>query len=158
MTHVAQAVETFWKSYLASTGQESLIERPPEAWGFGDSPEMADELGLLVVQGIKTATCSLLWEYEAEGEAMPQVGELSIIVDGAGRPLCIIETVEVELRAYNDVDAQFAYDEGEGDRSLAFWRDVHWRFFSRACASLGRVPTADMPLVCERFQAIYLSS
>ena len=158
MADGADAVEAFWFSYLESLGQEPATGGPPEAWGFGDSPEMAGELGLLVAQGIKTATCSLLWGYEADGVATPQVGELSIIVDGAGRPLCLIRTTEVRFRAYNEVDAQFAYDEGEGDRSLAFWRDAHWRFFSRACASLGRAPAVDMPLVCERFVMIYRPS
>lgn len=151
----ASAIEAYWNSYLESLGLEPATSDPPEAWGFGDSPQMAGELGLLVAQRIKTATCSLLWEYEAAGEAIPQVGDLSIILDGAGRPLCLIKTIEVTMRAYNEVDAQFAYDEGEGDRSLAFWRDAHWRFFSRTCASLDRAPAVDMPLVCERFEVIY---
>lgn len=116
---------------------------------------MADELGALVAAGTKTATCSALWEYEAEGEPIPQVGQRSIILDGRGEPLCIIETVEVEIRPYNEVDPQFAYDEGEGDRSLTYWREAHWRFFSRTLPKIGREPTPTMPLVCERFLVIY---
>jgi uncharacterized protein YhfF len=119
---------------------------------------MADELGELVQNGTKTATCSLLWEFEHDGDPLPQVGELSIILDGDDNPLCIIETVEVDLRAMNTVDEQFAYDEGEGDRSLAYWREAHWRFFSKICALMKRTPTEDMPLVCERFRVIYPSS
>jgi uncharacterized protein YhfF len=130
----------------------------PPAWGFGNTPEMADELGELVQNGTKTATCSLLWEFEHDGDPLPQVGELSIILDGDDNPLCIIETVEVDLRAMNTVDEQFAYDEGEGDRSLAYWREAHWRFFSKICALMKRTPTEDMPLVCERFRVIYPSS
>jgi uncharacterized protein YhfF len=40
---------------------------------------MADDLGGLVVKGIKTATCSLYWEYEAGLEVLPQAEDLSII-------------------------------------------------------------------------------
>ena len=40
---------------------------------------LAEEPGQLVVQGIKTATSSLLWEYEADGEALLEAGEYSII-------------------------------------------------------------------------------
>ncbi len=127
----------------------------PPAWGFGNTPEMADELGALVQSGTKTATCSLMWEFEHEGDPIPQVGVLSIILDGDDNPLCIIETVEVEVRAMNTVDEKFAYDEGEGDRSLAYWREAHWRFFSKICATMKRKPSEDMPLVCERFRVIY---
>ena len=47
---------------------------------------------------------------------MPQAGDLNIILDGSGAPLCLIETVSVESKPFNTVDAQFAYDEGEGNR------------------------------------------
>ena len=88
------------------------------AEGWGDSPEMADELGALIADGTKTATCSALWEYETEDEPLPQVGLKSVVLDGKGDPLCIVETTEVEVRPYEEVDAGFAYEEGEGDRSL----------------------------------------
>ncbi|HSG18377.1 MAG TPA: ASCH domain-containing protein [Anaerolineae bacterium] len=157
------AIAAFWSSYLESIGrapddegrQPKDVGRPPGAWSFGDSPDMAEDLGRLVADGIKTATCSLLWEFEAEGAAPPEEGDLSIILDGVGRPLCLIETTEVRLRAYDEVNAQFAYDEGEGDRSLAYWRDAHWRYFGRICQALGHSPSHNMLLVCERFRVVY---
>lgn len=151
-------IATYWSTYLKSLGRSNgSADQAPEAWGFGDSPEMADELGHLVVQGIKTATCSLLWEYEMEGQALPQEGDLSIILDGAGRPLCIIETLQVRIIPYDEVDAQFAYDEGEGDRSLVGWREAHWRYFNRVCQTLDCSVAPTMPLVCERFAVVYSS-
>jgi GrpB-like predicted nucleotidyltransferase (UPF0157 family)/uncharacterized protein YhfF len=151
----SQQVAAFWQSFLASRPAGASRPPQPEAWGFGDSPEMADELGRLVAGGIKTATCSLLWAYEAEREPLPQEGQLDIVLDGRGRPLCIIENTEVIIRPYNQVDAQFAHEEGEGDRSLAYWREVHWRFFGRACEAISRTISEDMPLVCERFRVVY---
>ena len=148
-------IKVFWEAFVASLPVGSSPPVAYEAWSFGDSPEMAEELGRLVRMGVKTATCSLLWSYEAEGEALPAVGEFSVITDGAARPCCIIETTEVEVKAFNQVDEQFAYDEGEGDRSLAYWQEAHWRFFSRACAAIGRKPDETMSLVCERFRVVY---
>ena len=150
-------VEAFWQSYLRSLPEDQRrnIHPIPEAWGFGDGREMADELGMLVYEGIKTATCSLLWEYEAEGETPPQVGDLSIILDGSDDPICMIETTEVEIKPYDQVDARFAYDEGEGDRSLSYWRKAHWRFFSWTCKQFDLQPRPDMPLVCERFRVLF---
>ena len=89
-------------------------------------PDWRTSLGALIVAGTKTATCSALWEYETEREPLPESGVKIIVLDGNGDPLCIVETTEVEVRSYGEVDAQFAYEEGEGDRSLEYWRDAHW--------------------------------
>ena len=149
-------VESYWRSYLESLPADSPVrDEQYVAEGWGDSPEMADELGALIADGTKTATCSALWEYEAEDEPLPQVGLKSVVLDGKGDPLCIVETTEVEVRPYEEVDAGFAYEEGEGDRSLEYWREAHWRFFSRTLPNIGKEPTTDMPLVCERFRVVY---
>jgi uncharacterized protein YhfF len=149
-------VAVFWSSYLETLPADSPVREDrymAESWG--DSPRLADELGALIVAGIKTATCSALWEYEAEGEPLPEVGVKTIVLDGNNDPLCIVETTEVLVRPYDEVDARFAYEEGEGDRSLEYWQDAHWRFFSRTLPNIGKEPTMDMPLVCERFRVIY---
>ena len=149
-------VESYWRSYLESLPADSPVrDEQYVAEGWGDSPEMADELGALIADGTKTATCSALWEYEAEDEPLPQVGLKSVVLDGKGDPLCIVETTEVEVRPYEEVDAGFAYEEGEGDRSLEYWRETHRRFFSRTLPNTGKEPTTDMPLVCERFRVVY---
>lgn len=147
-------VEAFWRDFVASQPNQEHSS-PPEAWGFGDNPDMADELGRLVMAGVKTATCSALWEVEAEGSPLPRAGDLSIVLDGAGQPLCLIETVEVFVSAFNEVDAAFAYAEGEGDRSLDYWRAAHRRFFTRTLPTIGRQFDGTMPLVCERFRVVH---
>lgn len=149
-------VEAYWQAFQAGLPPGSPHRgRPYVAEGWGDSPALADELGALIAAGVKTATCSALWEWEADGEAIPTTGLLTVVLDGAGRPLCIVETTEVTKRRYCDVDEAFAHDEGEGDRSLGYWRAAHWRFFSRSLRRIGREPTEEMPLVCERFRVIY---
>jgi len=151
-----ESVETYWQAFLSTLPASSPYRQKnyfPEGWG--DSPQMADELGALIAAGVKTATCSALWEWQAEGETPPEPGFLTIVLDGQGEPLGIVETVEVTLRSYNEVDAQFAYDEGEGDRSLAYWRDAHKSFFSRSLPKIGMEFHEEMPLVCERFRLIY---
>jgi uncharacterized protein YhfF len=149
-------IESYWRSYLGTLPPNSPVrDEQYVAEGWGDSPEMADELGGLISSGTKTATCSALWEYEAEGEPLPEVGLKTIVLDGNGEPLCIVETTEVEVRPYEEVDSRFAYEEGEGDRSLEDWREAHWRFFSRTLPNIGKEPAMDMPLVCERFRVAY---
>ena len=149
-------IQAYWQGYLNTLPADSSVRNEQYvAEGWDDTALMADELGALIATGTKTATCSTLWEYEAEGEPLPRVGLKTIVLDGNGGPLCIVETTEVEVQPYNEVDAQFAYEEGEGDRSLEYWRGAHWRFFSRTLPTIGKAPARDMPLVCERFRVIY---
>lgn len=150
------AVRNYWITYL-----DSLRSDPPlqdlayTAWAFGRTSEMADNLGDLVKRGVKIATASLAWAYEADGEPYPEIGDMSIILDGRGDPMCIIETTDVEVIAFNAVGEKHAYEEGEGDRSLEYWREVHWAFFAEECKAIGREPAGDMTVVCERFRLIY---
>ena len=156
-TPATQALQQYWLRFLNQLPQKQAdkYKSMPEAWGFGDDGKMADELGSLVLAGKKTATCSLLWEYEADNENIPQTGELSIILDGQGIPICIIEITEVTIHSFNEVDDDFAYAEGEDDRTLAAWRRAHWVFFTRSCQGIGKEISESMPLVCERFQVIW---
>lgn len=150
------SIEKYWNSFLATLPADSPYHgKPYVAEGFGDHPKLADELGELILNGIKTGTCSALWEWEAEGNPIPEVGLIAITLNGAGEPICIIETTEVAMRSFNEVDEDFAYSEGEGDRTLRYWREAHTMFFSRVLSKLGREFSEDMPLVCERFQVIY---
>ena len=114
------------------------------SFAFGDGPELADELLDLVMRGIKTATCSTEDEPNTSS-----VGERWIVLDGRGTPRCVIETTEVTYRRFGEVDAAFASEEGEGDRSLAYWRSAHRNYFGR----LGRF-SEDMMLMCERFRLV----
>jgi len=111
------------------------------SFAFGDGPALADELLDLVLRGLKTATCST---EDEPNTSTP--GERWIVLDGRGNPRCVIESIEVTYRRYNDVDAAFAYEEGEGDRSLAYWRSAHRRYFERQ----GKF-SEDMMLMCDRF-------
>ena len=113
-----------------------------QSFAFGDGPELADELLDLVIRGVKTATCS------TEDQASTP-GARWIVRDGHGQPRCVIETTQVTYRRYNEVDAAFAFDEGEGDRSLAYWRQAHRNYFGR----LGKF-SEDMMLMCERFRLV----
>ena len=113
-------------------------------FAFGDNPALADELLELVVKGVKTATCSTEDEPNTSSP-----GERWIVLDGRGKPRCVIETTEVAYRKFGEVDAAFAHEEGEGDRSLAYWRHAHRSYFGR----LGRF-SEDMTLMCERFRLV----
>ncbi len=142
------AVELFWAEYAAVSGATG----PYAAWGFGDDekPELMTKLGLLVRDGPKRATTSLVADYGA-GEPLPRPGDHSVILDGEGCPMCIIRTASVEIRSFGEVDEAFAWDEGEGDRTLAEWRRGHLWYFN----SVGASVSDESPVVLERFVKVW---
>jgi len=151
-----QIVEEYWQSFLRTISQEG--EELPDkyqAWGFGNTPEMADELGDLVRRGIKTATAALVWSFEEDLEPYPEVGEYSVILDGQGHPMCIIQSTELVEVPFDEVDEEQAYLDGEGDRSLAYWREVHWKFFSEECRKIDKEPDEQMLVMCEKFRLVF---
>jgi uncharacterized protein YhfF len=119
--------------------------RDYETFSFGDNPELADELVDLVLAGTKRATC---WA-ESQGLLGAEVGKLMVVLDGTGTPRAVLGTLELTKRRFDEVDEVFAFDEGEGDRSLKYWREAHKRYFTR----LGRY-APDMMLWCERFEVV----
>ena len=77
------------------------------------------------------------------------------MTDWQEQPICIIQTTEVKIIPFQECDAQFAYDYGEGERTLAWWREGLWDYYAQECEQLGRQANEQMPLVCERFQVVY---
>ena len=122
---------------------------------FCADEDNANRCARLVVNGEKTATCSMKWWYESGLESMPQVGDLQVVTDWYGAPVAIIETIDVGECKYSEVSAEFAALEGEGDKSLAWWRQAHWDFFSAECQEQGLEASEDLMLVLERFKVVY---
>jgi uncharacterized protein YhfF len=116
-------------------------------WALGHTKEEADHLCTLVLDGKKTATSAALYHYE--DEAPPEPGDKAVLLDGANRPRCVIEFTSVEPMTFEEVDAKFAHDEGEGDLSLAYWRKTHKEFFTREGYF-----APDMLLLCQHFRVI----
>jgi uncharacterized protein YhfF len=144
----------FWQAF-ARTRPTDPTPRFLEAFYFDDNQPSADELAALVLAGRKRATAGLLWAHDAETRPLPKPGDLSIVTNFRGDALCVIETRQVDVVPFDQVSAEFAATEGEGDGSLAYWRHAHTAFFGRECQRLGRQPAPDMPVVCERFEVVY---
>jgi uncharacterized protein YhfF len=119
--------------------------RDLETFSFGDGPDLANRLLELVLSGTKCATC---WA-ESQGLLSAEVGKMMVVLDGQGVPKAIVKTIALTKRRFDEVDEAFAYDEGEGDRSLKYWREAHTRYFTR----LGTY-APDMMLWCERFELV----
>ncbi|HLO13163.1 MAG TPA: ASCH domain-containing protein [Pseudoneobacillus sp.] len=144
-----QAAQIYWNEFWESRGLEKPMS--VSSWQFGADP---DHLAQLVIDGIKTATCSGLIFYEVENEPLPSAGDYSIILNSKDVPVAIIKTVDIKIMPINEVPEEFAIAEGEGDRTYQFWKEAHVKFFRGELSKLELEFTEDMLVVCERFELV----
>lgn len=124
-----------------------------EAWCYGS--DIPDVLAELTLSGVKTATASAYILYEYENCELPKAGEYSIIVDTKGNAVCVIVTTRVTVVPFLEVTEEQAFREGEGDRTLEYWREVHKKFFTDELAEIDETFSESMLVVCEEFEMVY---
>ena len=115
----------------------------------------ADWLVDLVIKGEKTATASNYILYEIENEPLPAEGVFNVVLNSKGQAVCIIQTTKVYIVPFNQVSAEHAYKEGEGDKSLLYWRKGHKEWFKNELENIGLEFNEEMNVVCEEFQLVY---
>lgn len=146
------SVKQLSQDYFDSTNKAVV---PLPSWHFCDNEKDANDCADLVITGHKQATSPSLWWYKANNDSLPKVGDLNIVTNWYGEALCIIETVEVSIVAFNEITEEYARLEGEGDKSLAYWKEVHWAYYHRELSGTEYTPRQDMPIVCETFKVVY---
>ena len=140
-----------WEKYCQETGKNTDL--PYQAWQFGGT---GDELAGLVLKGRKTATASAYRLYEIDNEPLPKEGEYSVILNSKEEALCIIRTTQVAVVPFYEVSEDHAYKEGEGDRTLTYWKAVHEYFFKKEYEEYGLpFDLNDVMVVTEEFELVY---
>lgn len=145
--------DELWAEFSA----EQNISAPHDTWAFCGGGEAGDRLAGLVLKGNKTATASAYPIYEAQQEPVPSTGCYSVIVYDDGEAACIIRDTKVSVVPFREVSEHHACLEGEGDRSLAYWRTVHKEAFSSELTAVGIPFSEDIPVVLEEFEVVYTS-
>lgn len=146
---MAMTAKEMWEIF---SKENNLENEEYEAWAYGDDP---GKLAELTVKGIKTATCSAYYWYENGGEELPKEGEYSVVLNSSDEAVCVTKTVKVYKERFKNISEEHAYKEGEGDRSLEYWRKVHRDFFTRELSEAGAEFNEDTELVCEEFKVVF---
>jgi uncharacterized protein YhfF len=154
MTTKTDKVEEFWRAFCSETGG-GHEDDAYQCWHFGNTPEMALELGTLVLSGKKIATAALAAVNEIKPDETPIADGFSVVTDFHGTPMCVIQTTGITHVPFDEVDEGFARDEGEGDMSLERWRRAHLDYFTREAASLGLDFDKRSVVCCEHFKVLY---
>ena len=143
--------EELWKGYL----KEGNKDEEYQAWAFCGGGKEADELLALVKEGKKRGTASSLISYEVENESIPKVGDKSIVLDSRNEGELVIVTRKVTITPFSSVHPFHGYLEGEGDRSIHYWRKVHEEFFTPDYEMCGKPFDPMGKVVLEEFDVLY---
>ena len=149
----SDSIQNFWREFRAENPGVNKDE-PYEVWFFHHNRESSKKLAELVSAGKKQATASLMENETDVGEG-GIVGGYSVVTDFDGNPQCVIQTTQVRHLPFAEVDAEFAFDEGEGDRTLECWRKAHRNFFIECCNDLGIEFNEAMMICCKRFKKLF---
>lgn len=150
-------VEAFWQSVCAEHG---IKARDYHALTFGDPryAEYGDHVTQLAIDQVKRATAHLAMDFELNQVARRQIGDYWVILWESFKPACVLEIVNVEERPFRDVDAAFAAREGEGDGSLAFWKQCHEDYFKLQLADWDKLWSEDLTVVLESFELVAVNN
>jgi uncharacterized protein YhfF len=149
-----KSIEILWNNYIDENPEKKNI-KPPISFYFCDNEFDANECADLVVKGTKRATATSLWWYQKNNESLPRVGDQYIITDWSGNAKAVIETTKIEQVPYNKITSEFAKIEGEGDKSLEYWKKVHKDYYTREMKPFNDEFSENMIIVCEHFKTVF---
>ena len=147
------SARALWGDFLDKHLEFAFVDTP-EVIHFCNNEQDADECAELVVKGIKKATSPSLLGIQLRKEKIPKAGDFLIVTDWEGRAQCIVRTTKVIFRPFFAIDAAYALREGEGDKSLDYWRKTHWDYYTKELEPFGRVPRESMIVVCQEFEIV----
>ena len=150
----SKSVQNLWKRFIEAYPAYTN-HKMPHSGNFGDNEKDAAQLANLVKQGIKRATSHSLLGLQYRKDPLPKIDDLFIVTDWLDNAQCIVKTTSVKLIPFFAIHAEHARMEGEGDKSLDYWKKVHWEYYTRELEAFGRVPRDGMIVVFERFEKIF---
>lgn len=149
------APEEFWEAFCDHNMDLNREELYYDVWQFLDGEKGCDRLASLCLAGIKTATSSLYETFEMDGMKVPEEGDYSIILDSEEVPLFIIKDTKVEIKKFSEVEADFAFKEGEGDQSLERWKELYKKRFEKKAEEYGIEFNDESLILCEEFEVVF---
>ncbi|MEM9362683.1 MAG: ASCH domain-containing protein [Bacteroidota bacterium] len=148
------SAQKLWNDFL-SNKPDLRVMGVPKVIHFCDNENDANVCSELVDKEIKRASSHSLLGLQLRKEALPKIGDLAIVTDWNGKAKTIIQTTGVRLIPYFAIREEHARMEGEGDKSLEYWKKVHWAYYTRELSEFGRIPRESMIVVFEQFEKLY---
>lgn len=148
------SARNMWGDFL-DAHLEFAFADAPNVIHFCDNETDANECAELVKKGTKRATSDSLLGLQYRKETLPKIGDFIVVTDWEGKAQCIVRLTKVLFKPYFSIDQEYAKLEGEGDKSLEYWKRVHWDYYTRELEPFGRVPRESMIIVCQEFEKVF---
>ncbi|NNK77012.1 MAG: ASCH domain-containing protein [Maribacter sp.] len=148
------SARNMWGDYLDKHLEDAFAEAPKTVH-FCDNEKDANECAKLIKKGIKRTTSHSLLGLQYRKEPLPKVGDFTVVTNWEGKAQCIVRTTAVKFKPFFSIDAEYAKLEGEGDKSLDYWKKTHWEYYERELEPFNRVPRESMIIVCEEFEKVF---
>ncbi|WP_209400823.1 ASCH domain-containing protein [Pseudozobellia sp. WGM2] len=148
------SARNLWGDYLDKHLEYAFVEAP-KVIHFCNNQLDANECATLVKKGIKKATSPSLLGLQYRNERLPRIGDFMIVTDWEGEAQCLVRTKSVRLKPFFSIDEAYAQLEGEGDKSLSFWKKVHWEYYKKELEPFHRKPNESMIVVCQEFEKVF---
>jgi uncharacterized protein YhfF len=148
------SARNMWGDYL-DKHLEHAFHEAPKTYIFGDKEKDANKLAALVMKGIKKATSHSLLGLQYRKTPLPKLGDFLVVTNWAKEAQCIVRTTAVQLIPYFNINEANAALECEGDKSLVYWKKVHWDYYTRELKAFERAPRDSMIIVFEEFERVF---
>ncbi len=148
------SARNLWGDFL-DKHLEFASEDAPKVIHFCDNEKDANTCVDLVCKDIKRATSHSLLGLQLRHEELPKIGDFAVVTDWSGKAKCVIRTTSVRLVPFFSVREEHARLEGEGDKSLEYWKKTHWDYYTRELGEFGRTPLESMIVVFEQFETLF---
>ncbi|SHI55653.1 ASCH domain-containing protein [Pseudozobellia thermophila] len=148
------SARNLWGDYLDQHLEYAFVEAP-KVIHFCNNEQDANTCAALVKEGIKRATSPSLLGLQLRKEALPKIGDFMVVTDWEGEAQCLVRTTHVRFRPFFSIDEAYARLEGEGDKSLAYWKRVHWDYYTEELKPFNRKPSESMIVVCQEFEKVF---
>lgn len=148
------SARNMWGDFLDAHLEFAFVDTP-NVIHFCDNETDANECAELVKKGTKRATSDSLLGLQYRKETLPKIGDFIVVTDWEGKAQCIVRLTKVLFKPYFSIDQEYAKLEGEGDKSLEYWKRVHWEYYTRELEPFGRVPRDSMIIVCQEFEKVF---
>jgi len=148
------SARNMWGDFLDAHLEFAFVNAP-NVIHFRDNESDANKCVELVKKGVKKATSNSLLGLQYRKETLPKIGDFIVVTNWEGQAQCIVRLTRVSFKPYFNIDHDFARLEGEGDRSLDYWKRVHWNHYIKELEPFGRVPRESMIIVCQEFEKVF---
>ncbi|RKN82597.1 ASCH domain-containing protein [Ulvibacterium marinum] len=148
------SARNMWGDFLDAHLEFAFVDAP-NVIHFCDNETDANECAELVKKGTKKATSDSLLGLQYRKETLPKIGDFIVVTDWEGKAQCIVRLTKVSFKPYFSINQEYAKLEGEGDKSLEYWKRVHWDYYTRELEPFGRVPRDSMIIVCQEFEKVF---